>query len=237
MNFPRKYVLSIPHCLKWKLGEIENILILLSTKYTNIFQIIPHIKMTITSFPIQFLQGLVRNNKGHCLRDYQFSTDIQFENCNDAVVWMFPIDCPSKYNPDIIPLSEKDILMLTSDKSIAGYLRFSLSRVFRFYKSNAFHPCQKSHHYFRFARILRCLWLSGLKREYVSLQRFLDKLYLADSSLIGIPMFLHWKYANNDIFNIDDVPDELATTIKSPVEVGTRSEFADGFSVGDACYY
>lgn len=155
---------------------------------------------TMPSRIIRFLRGDQRDTQGRCLKDMHDMPDWKLERCHDVVQWMFPTDIPSAHYPDAPVLTEEDIAIMKLDPHIQAIIQLSLTRMVDFYEKNDYWITQKNHNFLRLTRILRCLWLAGLKHDYVSLQKALDDVFIDYPDIIGEETYLYWKNANNDEF-------------------------------------
>lgn len=146
---------------------------------------------------IQFLHHKEKDYKGRSLLDLQFLSDEKLERTHDVIQWMFPIDLQSESHPATPILTEFDIYQMKEDVIIKLSIKRSMDRMVEFYERNTFWITQKNHNFKRITRILRCLWLIGLKHDYVSFQKCLDDVFSNESDIIGEETFLYWKNANN----------------------------------------
>lgn len=149
---------------------------------------------------IEFLRGDKTDLKGRKLIHLQSLSDEQIERSHDVIQWMFPTDLPSQHSPTAPVLTNVDILIMRSDPDILTNIQMSLMRMIWFFENNEFWLTQKNHNYKRITRILRCLWLVGLKHDYVCLQKALDDVFIENADIIGEEAYLFWKQANNDEF-------------------------------------
>lgn len=155
---------------------------------------------TMPSRIIRFLRGDQRDTQGRCLKDMHDLPDWKLERCHDVVQWMFPTDIPSAHYPDAPVLTAEDIAIIQNDGHIKAIIQLSLTRMVEFYEKNDYWITQKNHNFLRLTRILRCLWLAGLKHDYVSLQKALDDVFIDYPDIVGEETYLYWKNANNDEF-------------------------------------
>lgn len=149
---------------------------------------------------IRFLRGQSTDNQMRTLTEMRMMVDWKIERTHDFIQWMFPTDIASKYHDDAPILTEADIAIIRNDDDIKATILLSLHRMIRFYESNDNWICQRNHNFLRLTRILRCLWLAGMKHDYVSLQKALDEIYTDYHEIIGEETYLYWKNANNDEF-------------------------------------
>jgi hypothetical protein len=149
---------------------------------------------------IRFLRGNQRDTQGRCLKDIHDMPDWKLERCHNVIQWMFPTDIPSAHHPDAPVLTPEDIEIIKNDQHIRAAIQSSLTRMVCFYEKNDYWITQKNHNFLRISRILRCLWVSGLKHDYVSLQKALDDVFIDYPDIIGEETYLYWKNANNKEF-------------------------------------
>ena len=149
---------------------------------------------------ISFLRGEGPDINGRTLSSLNDSCDDELEQSHDFIQWMFPSDIPSKHNDYAPVLTKEQIEMIRNDDLIKEWIRMSLLRMLYFYKGSWW-ITRRNHNFLRITRILRCLWLSGLKWEYDKLQIVLDRIYNKHSDIIGSVTYTYWKNANdNDFF-------------------------------------
>ena len=149
---------------------------------------------------IKFLRDEAKDYKGRTLFEMQSLPDYKLEKTHDIIQWMFPIDIPSKYNPNSPVLTEEDIAIMKTDLTVQAAIQTSLTRMIWYYEKNDYWVTQKNHNFLRITRILRCLWLAGMKHDYVCFQRALDDIFTDYNEIIGEETFLYWKNANNKEF-------------------------------------
>ena len=149
---------------------------------------------------IKFLRDEVKDYKGRTLYEMQSLPDYKIERTHDIIQWMFPTDIPSQHNPNSPVLTEEDIATMKTDLTVQAAIQTSLTRMIWFYEKNDYWISQKNHNFLRITRILRCLWLAGMKNDYVCFQKALDDIFTDYSEIIGEETFLYWKNANNDEF-------------------------------------
>ena len=149
---------------------------------------------------IKFLRDEVKDYKGRTLYEMQSLPDYKIERTHDIIQWMFPTDIPSQHNPNSPVLTEEDIATMKTDLTVQAAIQTSLTRMIWFYEKNDYWISQKNHNFLRITRILRCLWLAGMKHDYVCFQKALDDIFTDYSEIIGEETFLYWKNANNDAF-------------------------------------
>lgn len=146
---------------------------------------------------MQFLRCESADYKNRWLHEMTKYHDYQIERSHDVIQWMFPTDLPSESRPDSPILTEVDIYQLQTDMRARLNIKRSLYRMTNFYEENDYWITQKNHNYKRLTRILRCLWIAGMKHDYVSLQKCLDEVFAKNIDTIGDEVFLYWKKANN----------------------------------------
>ena len=149
---------------------------------------------------VKFLRDEGKDYKGRTLYEMQTLPDYKLERTHDVIQWMFPTDLPSKHDPNAPVLTEEDIAVMKNDLMVQASIQTSLTRMIWFFEKNDYWITQRNHNFLRITRILRCLWLVGLKHDYVCLQKALDDIYTDYPDIIGEETFLFWKSANNDEF-------------------------------------
>ena len=149
---------------------------------------------------IKFLRDEARDYKGRTLFQLQMLPDYKLNNTHDVIQWMFPTDIPSKHCAEAPVLTEEDIAIMKTDLTIKEAIQTSLTRMIWYFEKDDYWITQKNHNFLRITRILRCLWLAGLKHDYVCLQRVLDEIFVDYTDIVGEETFLYWKNANNDEF-------------------------------------
>ena len=150
---------------------------------------------------IKFLRDEAKDYKGRTLWEMQCLSDYKIDRSNDVIRWMFPIDIPSKLYPDVAPvLTKEDVERMEKDQIVQSAIQTSLTRMIVFYEHNDYWVTMRNHNFPRITRILRCLWLAGMKHDYVCLQKALDEVYTEYPDIIEEETFYYWKNANNKDF-------------------------------------
>ena len=149
---------------------------------------------------IRFLRGDQRDTQGRTLKEMHDLPDWKLERTHDVIQWMFPTDIASQHSEGAPVLTAQDIVAIKNDPHIQAIIQLSLTRMVEFYEKNDYWITQKNHNFLRLTRILRCLWLAGLKHDYVSLQKALDDVFIDYPDIVGEETYLYWKNANNDEF-------------------------------------
>jgi hypothetical protein len=149
---------------------------------------------------IKFLRDESKDNRGRTLFEMQSLPDYKLSQSNDIIQWMFPTDIPSKRHPNTPVLTEEDIEIIKKDPIIQSAIQTSLARMIWFYEKNDYWITMKNHNFLRITRILRCLWLAGMKHDYVCFQKTLDDIYSDYHDIISEETFYYWKNANNKEF-------------------------------------
>jgi len=149
---------------------------------------------------IKFLRGEAFDTKIRTLAEMQRYPSWKLERSHDVLQWMFPTDIKSKSYDEAPILTLEYIQCIQADKEIQSAIRSSLNRMLAFYEENDYWVSQRNHNFKRLTRILRCLWLAGLKRDYVCLQKALDEVYVDYADIVGEETYSYWKNANNDEF-------------------------------------
>ena len=149
---------------------------------------------------IKFLRDEARDNERRTLFQLQMLPDYKLNQSLDAIQWMFPIDIPSKRCPSAPVLTDEDIATMKTDITVREAIQTNLTRMVWYYEKDDYWITQKNHHFLNITRILRCLWLAGLKHDYVCMERVLDDIFIDYTDIVGEETFFYWKNANNDEF-------------------------------------
>lgn len=149
---------------------------------------------------INFLKGDQRDTQGRTLKEMHDLPDWKLERTHDVIQWMFPTDIASQHSEGAPVLTPEDIEIIKNDPHIQAIIQLSLTRMVWFYEKDDYWITQKNHNFLRLTRILRCLWLAGLKHDYVCLQKALDDIFIDYPDIVGEETYLYWKNANNDEF-------------------------------------
>ena len=145
---------------------------------------------------VLFLKGKIPDYKGRSLAQLRCMAHYRIEEAHDVIQWMFPTDIKSKYCKDAPILNQEDIDTIKSDEKIQENLQMSLQRMIRFYEKDDVWLTKYNHNFNRITRILRCLWLAGMKHDYVCFQKVLDDIYCDYYDVIGDSIY-YWKGAND----------------------------------------
>jgi hypothetical protein len=149
---------------------------------------------------IKFLRSEGRDHKCRTLIGLLAMNDAELEKSHDVIQWLFPSDLPSMYAPFAPVLTAEDIETMKTDEIVQAALKMCLERMIHFYENSNHWITLHNHNYKRITRMLRCLWLAGLKHDYVSLSKALDDVFIENPDTVGEETYLYWKNANNDFF-------------------------------------
>lgn len=149
---------------------------------------------------IKFLRAEAFDTKIRTLGEMQHYPSWKLERSCDVFHWMFPTDIKSKSYDEAPILIPEYIKCIQADKLIQSAIKVSLDRIISLYEENEYWITQRNHNFKRLTRILRCLWLAGLKRDYICLQKALDEVYTDYTDIVGENTYAYWKNANNDEF-------------------------------------
>lgn len=135
------------------------------------------------------------DDRGRTLEAILAWDDGRLESSHDYIQWVFPTDVPSAVNPTAPLVAGQTVQAFASSSELRGRLRRALDRMLSFYglarsgsdggavaisvddsrfagrAANWLRPA--NHNHLRLSRILRCLWILGLKAEAEALQRCL----------------------------------------------------------------
>ena len=148
---------------------------------------------------IKFLRSEGKDHKGRTLISMLALTNAELEKTHDVIQWLFPSDIPSEAYPFAPILTAEDIKDLQGE-DVSSALTMCLERMIYFYESDNQWITIYNHNFKRLTRMLRCLWLAGMKHDYVSLQKALDDVFIENPDIVGERTYLYWKNANNDSF-------------------------------------
>lgn len=161
---------------------------------------------------IDFYRGNATDSEGRFLREMWEWSDDELEEVHDFIQWMFPLTERSRYNPDALLLTSKDIATCRHDEILQENLNRSFKRILEFFGFSvaedgtiveASHFSSRvpdvwaypNHNWLRITRILKSLSLLGLTDEAVSLFQRLNALYSQRRFPITTETFEYWEEA------------------------------------------
>lgn len=102
-----------------------------------------------------FLASLGTDGRGRTIEAVLGFTNLQLEQVHDYVQWLFPLDEPSRFNPDAPLLDESTIEAIRCDGIALANFRRGLERMLRFYETSDHWAQAYDHNLLRISRILR----------------------------------------------------------------------------------
>ena len=158
--------------------------------------------------------------------------------------WLFPVDAATEDNKVAPSLILNDISVIRNNPIIQKAIKMAMIRMVWYFDANKTWITPKNPMFITIARILRCLWLTGLKHEYVLFQKSLDGAYVQFPKCIGEETYFYWKMMNQTIFFRKypltipyDVMAEIANNAyKTELETKTVGETTDEMMTA-ACGY
>ncbi len=150
---------------------------------------------------IEFLLEKGKNHKGKSMTKILKASDARLERTSkDAMPWLFPVDAATEDNKVAPFLTLEDRCVLRNNLVVQGSIKMALVRMIWYFEATKVWLVPKSPTYITIARILRCLWLAGMKHDYVLLQKSLDGAYVQYPNVIGEETYFYWKMMNQDDF-------------------------------------
>jgi len=161
---------------------------------------------------VDFYRGDATDIEGRWLSEILAWDDEEFELVHDFIQWLFPLEEPSRFNPDAPLLTATDRAELQCDPVIRENLLKSYSRILTFlglsrndaggidegpnFSRRADDVWQSpNHNWLRITRILRSLYLVGLEAEARQLYARLDAIYTSRRFPITAETFGYWTEA------------------------------------------
>lgn len=150
---------------------------------------------------IEFLLENQKNHKGKSLTKLLKCSDKRLERTSkDMMPWLFPVDAATADNTVAPFLTLEDISIMRDNERIKSALKMAMIRMVWYLDSNKVWVAPKSPMFLTIARILRCLWIAGLKHDYVLFQRSLDGVYVQFPHCVGEETYFYWKMMNQTAF-------------------------------------
>lgn len=150
---------------------------------------------------IEFLLENRKNHKGKSLTKILKGSDKRLERMSkDIMPWLFPVDAATDDNKVAPFLTFDDICIMRDNAKIQGSIKLAMMRMMWYLDANKRWVTPKSPMFITIARVLRCLWLVGLKHDYVMFQRLLDDVYVEFPHCIGEETYFYWKMMNQTMF-------------------------------------
>ncbi len=163
---------------------------------------------------IRFYRGLQRDASGRMISEIWKMNEDELEINHDYIQWLFPLAQKSQFNPNAPVLSQRDILLFSSDKDLQARVGRSFAMMLSFYGfakqpvdghfeivPSAHHTSRRgqwlvlhNHNYLRISRILNFLMLIHLNAEARAFFDALQKLNRVYHEKIG-SAFSHWRAA------------------------------------------
>lgn len=161
---------------------------------------------------LAFYYGRHPDDRGRMLAEILRQDDTWLEHTHDFIQWLFPLERPSGVNPSAPLITTAVEQAFRSDASLRDRLRGAFQRMLAFYglqddgsriapasnwtqrKGNWF--TRPTHNDLRITRILRCLFLLGLREEAQRLLACLDRLHRTEPDCGFTPTAMqHWRQA------------------------------------------
>lgn len=159
---------------------------------------------------IEFYKNDVKNIDGYKRTDILAFNDDEFEGGHTFIQWMFPLQEPSQFNLDAPLLTEEDIAVWNADDELKKNLLETFDRFLNFIgvgrnglemKLNPSESTENmvwkrfNHNMLRITRVLRCLYLLGLKEYSFALYEMLREVYDTKRYRISPTTFQFWTEA------------------------------------------
>jgi hypothetical protein len=165
---------------------------------------------------VAFYAGRGTDDAGRSF-DSVLSFDLaRLETTHDYIQWLFPLPEPSTFNPETPVLTERVILALQGDPRLMARVRRSLERMLSFYglalevgaegpkvvpgtdwkERQAEWLRPNNHNHLRLTRILRSIYLLGLREEAAALGRFLDRIAADNPGTVTLVTRAFWERAS-----------------------------------------
>jgi hypothetical protein len=157
-----------------------------------------------------FYRGAGTDNRGRTLADIWAYSDEDLEDVHDFIQWIFPLEEPSRFNPEAPLLSPADIAEFRADASLRANLlrsfevflafvgleyrdgRVSGARDFEGKREVWRYP---NHNWLRITRVLTSTRVLGLEEESRAFFEFLRGLKDSGMSGITADTFRYWQEA------------------------------------------
>jgi hypothetical protein len=150
--------------------------------------------------------------EGRSLQEILGWDDERLEEVHDFIQWLFPLPEPSRFSPDAPLLSPEDVAAFHAGPALQANLRRSYQRFLAFLglaegedgrvqEGAAFASripdvwAVPNHNWLRISRVLRSLWLLGLRAESQALYTWLTETHRQHRFPIGSDTFAYWKAA------------------------------------------
>jgi len=143
---------------------------------------------------IEFLRGTGKDDHGRKISTVLLLSNTELELSHDIIQWLFPLNEASQCQPHSPVLTQEDVPLLKTDKSINANIQRAYKRFMLFYESPLW-LTPRNHNYLRLTRMLKCLGLAGLNEEKMSLKKYLDAIYEKHGSVIGDVTKKFWDEA------------------------------------------
>jgi hypothetical protein len=159
---------------------------------------------------IEFYQGNDTDHQGRSLTQIRQFNDDEMESIHDFIQWMFPLQEPSRFNPDAPLLTTADIAEFRSSPQLRAELLRSLDRFLTFLglerHSDEITPGTRysvrsqilntpNHNWLRITRVLHCLRLLGLESEGRRLFECLEGLQTEGKAQVAPETMTYWREA------------------------------------------
>jgi hypothetical protein len=167
---------------------------------------------------VDFYRGQTRHPGGVSIETIWEWDDSQLEYEHTYIQWLFPLREPSRAVPGSPTITEAEVGEFQSDPGLRERVLRSLRVMLGFY-GFAMHPAADcaggtaivpasdfdaksrnwlrpmNHNHLRITRILKSLTILGLKREALEWFAALQRVYVANTDLIGRTTYEYWRNA------------------------------------------
>lgn len=164
---------------------------------------------------VSFYLGKCPDNNGRMIDDILSWDNERLEYVHDYIQWLFPLKEKSAYNPSAPTISDEEINKFRNSNVLKAKLLESFIRLLEFYgfecqwEGNRLNVVRSSnfevrsrywltsgnHNFLRITRILKCLWLLGLKDHALAFMNALEEVYGEYDEVVGTETLSHWREA------------------------------------------
>ncbi len=159
---------------------------------------------------VEFYRGTATDSEGRSLRDFWAFSDGQMESRHDFIQWMFPLEAPSRFNPDAPILTRADREAFEDDPALRDNLLKSFDRFLGFlgmtreedrvvpasdFESKRWRLNEPNHNWLRITRVLASLRLLGLADQSKQFHQGLEGLITDGKARISADTLAYWKNA------------------------------------------
>ena len=144
---------------------------------------------------LRFLEGTGRDGEGRLIDEVLAFDDTQIENVHTFIQWLFPLDGPSRAQPQSPVLAKGEAELIRQSNLAQQNLLLATERMLAFYRLNKHWLSRFDHNHLRISRIIASLRL--LRGEFAAAMflREIETLVKKGGNLVNPESRNYWRRA------------------------------------------